>query len=346
MKNSGHGNHSRLVPAALLALAALLAPQAGPASEVVERILVQVNSRIVTQGQFDARVSAALREAGNLDPARVVELKKALMTELVNEALLEDRARDLDVVATEAEIDDQIKRLKEQNNVTSDEEFAKALGASGLTPDRLREQLRKSITVQRVVGREVHSKVDLSDDALRVVYEREKETWRIPERVRVAEILVSPGAGDAVKAKEADTKLKGGTKWETAVGLFSDGSTKSRGGDLGWVSKGELAANLDRVAFSLPVGGFSEPVLTRSGWHILKVVEKQAVAYKPFADIKADLLKREQETQFQKKLAEYLDRLHREAIIRVDEAAKPFYTAPAAIAPEQVEPVAVPKRKG
>ena len=85
----------------------------------------------------------------------------------MNEALLEDRARELDIVATDAEVEEQIKRLKEQNKVTSEEDFVKALQGSGLTPEKLRDQLKRSTTIERVVGREVNSKVDLSDDALR-----------------------------------------------------------------------------------------------------------------------------------------------------------------------------------
>jgi len=85
----------------------------------------------------------------------------------------------------------------------------------------LRDQLRKSLTVQRVVGREVNSKVDLSDDALRIIYEREKDTWKIPEKAHLAEILIANGDSAssreraAVRAKEASTLLKGGAKFES-----------------------------------------------------------------------------------------------------------------------------------
>ena len=254
------------------------------------------------------------------------------MEELVNEALLEDRAKELDLITTDQEIEDQIKRLKEQNNVKTDEEFTKSLAASGLTIDRLRDQLRHSQTLQRVVGREVQAKVDLSDDALRLIYEREKETWRVPEKAHLAEILISKGddpAAAARRAKEASDLLKGGAKFETVVKDFSDGGTKSKGGDLGVVAKGELAADIDKAVFSLPVGAVSDPIQTKFGWHLVKVIEKVPVSYKAFADVKADLLKREQDTQFQKKLAEYLDKLKREAVIKVNPEAQAYFTPPA-----------------
>ncbi len=299
----------------------------------MNRILIHVNSRIITQSQFDARLEQNIKENGAPpNAAQREELKKSVMEELVNEALLEDRAKELDLITTDQEIEDQIKRLKEQNNVKSEEEFEKGLAASGLTVDRLREQLRHSQTLQRVVGREVQSKVDLSDDALRLIYEREKETWRIPEKAHLAEILISKGddpAAAARRAKEASDLLKGGAKFEAVVRDFSDGGTKGKGGDLGIVAKGELAADIDKAVFSLPVGAVSDPVQTKFGWHLVKVLEKIQVSYKPFADVKAELLKREQDTQFQKKLAEYLDKLKREAVIRVNPEAQPYFTAPA-----------------
>jgi peptidyl-prolyl cis-trans isomerase SurA len=306
------------------------------AAEVVDRILAFVNSRIITQSTLDARAEQTIRDTGGAPPdmKRREEMKKTLMEELVNEALLEDRARDLDLTTADAEVEDQINRLKEANKVTTEEDFARALAASGLTPDRLRDQLRKTLTVQRVVGREVNSKVDLSDDALRLIYEREKDTYRVPEKAHLAEILISKGEDPAEtqkKAKEASDLLKGGAKFETVVAQYSDGSTKSRGGDLGIVTKGELTAEIDKAVFSLPVGAVSDPIGTKFGWHLVKVVDKVPPTYKPFSEVRADILKREQETQFQKKLADYLDKLKQEAVIKVAPEALAYYTPPARV---------------
>ncbi len=322
----------RLLGTALFAPLALAAVPA--AAEVIDRILVHVNARIVTQNQLDERTETALREAPpGLDASRREEVRKAALRELLNEALLEDRARELDIVATDVEVDEQVRRLKEQNKVTSDEDFARALAASGLTPEKLRDQLKRSTTIQRVVGREVNSKVDLSDDALRLAYEREKETWAIPEKVRVAEVLILAGAGAAEKAREAATAAKGGAKFEDVVVRFSDGPTRSKGGDMGTVGKGELAAALDAAAFALPAGGISDPIETRSGWHVLKVIEKFPATFKPYSEVKSEILKKEQDTQFQKKLTEYLEKLERDAVMKVSPEAARYYQPPVAAPP-------------
>ena len=112
----------RPLGAAALALAALAPAPRLSASEVVNRILIHVNSRIITQSQFDTRLEQTIRETGAPKNAEAREtLKKSVMEELVNEALLEDRAKELDLITTDQEIEDQINRLKEQNNVKTDE---------------------------------------------------------------------------------------------------------------------------------------------------------------------------------------------------------------------------------
>ncbi|HQR47319.1 MAG TPA: peptidylprolyl isomerase [Thermoanaerobaculia bacterium] len=322
----------RLALRGLGILLALLAAGPAPAADTVERILAHVNSRIVTQSQYNARWEQAVKEQGPPpNAARAEELKKMVFATLINEALLEDRARDLDLITNDKEIEDQIRRLKEENKISSDAEFEKALESQGLTLDKLRDQLRNAGTVQRVVGREVQSKVDTSEDALRIIYEREKESYRIPEKARLAEILISRGddpAAAQLRVQGAVDKLKGGAKFEDVVKEYSDGATKGRGGDLGWVSRGELVAEIDKTVFALPVNTVSDPITTKFGWHLVKVLEKAPVSYRPFSEVKAEILKREQETQFQKKLAEYLEKLKRDAVIRVAPEVVAYYTPP------------------
>ncbi len=319
---------------AILLSVLFLAALPAAAAETVERILAQVNSRIITQSAFDARFEQIVRESGPPpNAARAEETRKALFNTLIDEALLEDRGRDMDLVTTDKEVEERIRQLKEENKVSSDADFEKLLEGSGLTIQRLRDQLRNSIMVQRVVGREVQSKVDLTDDALRAIYEREKQNYEIPERARLAEILIQRPRGMDPNVMPGNVRsavdaFRGGMKFEEVVKLYSEGSTKDRGGDLGWVTRGELLPEIDRVVFSLPVAAVSDPISTKIGWHLVKVLEKQPVSYRPFSEVKGEILKREQDTQFQKKLAEYLEKLKRDAVIRISPEASSYYTAP------------------
>ena len=328
--SGGPGRFRGLPFAAICVLVGAVAALHG--AEVIDRILVRVDSHVVTQGALDHRVLQKVRESGKaLSEAQLLETRKAVMEELVNESLLEDRARELELVATETEVEDYVKRHKEQNLVKTDEEFVLALAGNGLTMDELREQLRHSLTIQRVVGREVYSKIDLGDDVLRQAYEREKETWRAPEQARISEILIPRGEGGAGEAKvrEVLQKADAGATFEGLVPLYSSGGTRDRAGDLGFVSRGELNPAIEKVVFSLPVGAVSHPIGTSFGWHIVKVLDRRPAALRPFAEVKAEVLKKEQDRRFPQKLAEYLDRLKREATIEVSAEAAPFYAPPA-----------------
>jgi parvulin-like peptidyl-prolyl isomerase len=331
-----------LVLAAAVGVLGAFGLAAGSAgAEVIDRVLVRVDSRAVTQSSLDQRLRQRAKEDGTpLSGKDLLEAEKAAMEDLVNEMLLDDRARQLGLTATDAEAEEQIRKLKEQNQVATEEEFAAALAASGLTVNQLREQLRRTLSVQRVVAREVYSKIDLGDDALRRAYERDRESWRLPEQVRVSEILVPRGEGNAGQARldDLEEKLRGGEKFEALVPLYSSGGSRDRGGDLGLVSKGELNPEIEKVVFSLPAGAVSDPVATKFGWHVVKVVEKVPAGLRPFADVKGEILKREQAARYPKKLAEYLGRLKREAVIQVSAEASAYYAAPAPEAPVEMKP--------
>jgi hypothetical protein len=78
---------------------------------------------------------------------------------------------------------------------------------------------------------------------------------------------------------------------------------------------------------------------------VVRVIERIPAGYRAFADVKPELLKREQETQFQKKLAEYLDKLKRDAVIRVAPDVSAYYKPAVQVTPAP-EPPKETKKKG
>jgi parvulin-like peptidyl-prolyl isomerase len=75
-------------------------------------------------------------------------------------------------------------------------------------------------------------------------------------------------------ATEIETKLKNGEDFSTLAAEYStDNTTKQYGGDIGWVPQGLLLPELDQAAFSLAAGNVSEPIVTTTGYYIIKVAE-------------------------------------------------------------------------
>jgi parvulin-like peptidyl-prolyl isomerase len=142
-------------------------------ADLVERIVARVNDRLITQTEFDKRVD--LTSKGPQAPKDRGQLRREALDDLIKEKLLAERAKELSVAATEAEIDEALQRVKGQYNLTTDAEFDAALAQSGLSREELRKQLGDTITLQKVVGRDIAARLEVTDDMLRLEYERQKD---------------------------------------------------------------------------------------------------------------------------------------------------------------------------
>ena len=293
------------------------------AGELVEKIVARVNDRLITNSEFQKRfeVFIASPQAGN----NPLEARRKLLNELIQEKLLEERAKELSVQATDEEVESAVERVKRQYNLATDAEFEAALRSSNLTRDDLKRQMRNTITLQKVVGRDISSKLDLTDDALRLEYERRKDQlYKVPEQAQVAEIVIRYDANDAsaraaaaTRMEEARAKIAAGTPFADVAKEYSEGNARQRGGALGTVSKGELVTALDEGVFSDPPQELTPPVLLSSSIHIFHVTDRKPAGYRPFAEVKEDLRARIADDVYDKKYAEYIAKLRREAFIKI-----------------------------
>ena len=231
--------------------------------------------------------------------------------------------------ATDAEVEEAVERVKRQYNLATDAEFDAALGQSKMTRDDLKKQLRQTITIQKVVGREVSGKLTMGDDVLRLEYERRKdELYKVPAQAHVYEIVLRFSSEDAegrqaaaAKIEDARTRVSAGTPFADLARQISEGNARGRGGDLGIVAKGELLPALDAAVFADPPQEYPPPVLLPGSAHLFHVTDRTAAGYKPFAEVRADLQKRMSESIYDKHFAEYIEKLRREAFVKIYDPA-------------------------
>jgi peptidyl-prolyl cis-trans isomerase SurA len=301
------------------------------AAELVERILARVNDRLITQSEFDKRLEVTSK-SGRASSLDAQTMRVMVLEDLIREKLLEERAKEMSVTATDEEILAAVARVKQQYNLATDQEFDAALAQTGMTRDDLKRQMSETIVMQKVIGREVTSRMDLSDDVLRLEYERKKDQYyAVPENARVAEIVLKFPASDAqaraaaaAKAEEIQAKIKAGGSFADLAKEYSEGGTRDKGGDLGVVSKGELQEALDAAIFVTPAAEYPPPVLTADSIHIFRVTERKAAGFKPFAEVKEDLKKRISDDLYEKRFTDYMDKLRRDAFVKIydDDLAK------------------------
>jgi parvulin-like peptidyl-prolyl isomerase len=309
----------------LIGLSAFVFACAGLAlgAELVEKILVRVNDRLITNSEFQRRIVAASHAPGASVDTSVI--KREVLQDMIKEKLLEERAKEMSVSALDEEIETAVERVKRQYNLATDQEFDAALAASNMTREDLKRQMRQTIILQKVIGRDVTSKLDISEDMLRLEYERQKDKlYRVPEQGRVSEIVIRFAPADTAarekavaRLEEARAKLAAGTPFAELAKEYSEGNARDRGGDLGNVSKGELLPGLDAAVFSDPPQEYPPPALQPRSIHLFHVTERKPAGYRPFADVSEDLKKRIGENLYDKRFGEYVEKLRRDAYVKI-----------------------------
>jgi parvulin-like peptidyl-prolyl isomerase len=319
----------------ILALVLSLTAVTASAADLLEGIVVRVGDRIVTRTQYDRRLKDAMAEIDLNAPADKAaalkaEAKKNLVTELINELLIKDRADRLGVTVSEAEIKESVNRLKQQYGITTDEQFDASLKQSGLTRADMETRMRDTLISNKVFGRELRSREDLSDPELRERYNREKEHYRLPERAQIREIVILRPE-DPAKVEEARTKAaelaeaakKPTVNFANLASTMSESSTREKGGDLGQVAKGDLVAAIDNAVFTSSAGAVVGPIESKAGWHILKVEERLPSEVPSFDTLKDRLRRDVSEETFQRDYKAYVETLRKDAFIQINEPMIP-----------------------
>lgn len=308
----------RVAAFALVAAGALAA--ASPAAELVESVVARVNDAIITESQLGARVDRARKDPQA--PTDTAKLRLVVLQQMIRQKLIEEKAAHDDITASDAEVDDAVNRVKAQYGLTSDADFDKALAANGIDRDVLRAQLKESLLTNKVLAREVP--INLNDDAIRSEYERVKEQkYGIPEKARVAEILVrSAGSDSAAKdaaraaVDEARARIVAGAPFADVAKAVSQGPARDRGGDLGVVSKGDLTPELDAAIFETSEA-LTPAIELPNGWALLSITERQKATFRPFDDVKDEIRKKLSEEIYDKKFGDYLVGLRKSAIVKI-----------------------------
>ncbi len=160
------------------------------------------------------------------------------------------------------------------------------------TPERRDVDLIVGSTVDFLQG------ANISDAQLHQQYQDNIDSYRTPERVRVRHILIKTQG----KSKEEQAKLKaraedvlkqlqhGGDFAELAKKYSDDTGTAVKGGELGWITKGQTVPNFEKTAFGQNPGQTSGLVETEYGYHIIQTEEKQAAHTQTFDEVRPQLL--------------------------------------------------------
>src|SRR6058998_2852179 len=281
----------------------LLTASCGSASKASADVVARVNGRDITTAQLEKQFQNRLNGAEQPPSAEEAQdLKLPVLNQLINDQILLEMASTAGLSATDAEVD---VKFNESKNQYTEEKFKDLLKEQKMTIDDIRNELRKSITIDKLVNKEITSKISVTDAEIKGFYEKNKESFNLPESYHIAHILVTPVADpdlrngkndDAKTADEARQKalrllkdVQGGKDFATVARESSeDPSSGPNGGDLNFQPL-QAIENIDpRLAQAIqkmrPGETFPQVIETRFGFHIVKLMEKDAGGQKDLSD--------------------------------------------------------------
>jgi parvulin-like peptidyl-prolyl isomerase len=284
-----------LLPLTLLLLASLW--PAICSAIIIEKVMAVVNGEVITLTEVQEesiplirRISAEARGRGGMQPVETTE--KQILEGLIDRRLQLQEAMKQGITVSAVEVDAYLEDLKKSSQINSEEQLKKALAQEGLTLEKLKKDVEGHLILLRIVGKEVRSKVIVSEQEVRKAYEEEIDQFIEPTQVKLRYLLIAmpaeAGENEAgegrKKAEAALAKLNRGGDFSQIVKEYSSGPMAEAGGDMGYVKKGELHPEVDKVAFSLKVGQYSEIISIPSGFVIIKVEEKRT-PIRPYTEV-------------------------------------------------------------
>jgi len=335
-----YGVSRRTIGLAFVATLLLLLSLACNTSKGGPGVMASVNGHKIDRAEVDKYYNNQIAGAAQKPSQEQADsLRLTVLKQLIDNELLMQRAEKLGLLATDDEVN---SRLAEFKAPYTQEEFDKRLKAQGITLDDLKRDLRRSITVEKVLNKEVTSKINITDADISSYYEQHKAEFNLVEtRYRLAQILVTTEPNPQMKLpnkaqNEADAKKKiqtaenrldsGEDFASVAVAYSEQPDTAQTGGDLGFIPESSLKG--DPAAYDAidklkpgqytPVLPIVDPSNHRlAGYRIVKLLGKDPAGQRELKDPRVQQEIREQLRDRREQLlkAAYYEVIHDEAKI-------------------------------
>ena len=289
--------------------------------------VAMVNGTVITRAQYldtlNLMKQQYVQQDRPLDDAAVEKLEKYALDNLIGQELLFEECRRAGIQVEKSDVDTQISRFKQQ--FPTEDAFRKALSEKSLTVAILKSQIEKGLAIRKFVQEGVVNQIKIGKTEPQDFYDANPTLFLQPEMVRASHILVKMESGsDKSQRAEADRKItdiqkqiKEGKDFAEVARRFSEGPSRTQGGDLGFFRRGQMVPPFEKVAFALSPGTVSEKVVTRFGYHIIKVTDKKPAGTVSFAEERDKIIRHLKQIKTNQKIKLYVEELKGRADIQL-----------------------------
>ena len=282
-------------------VAMMLAACSGP---VGANVAATVNGRAITYSELDKQYQFqqfGSLEIGANDEELTIQRLEILRAMIDSEIMLQ-RAESAGLLASDADIEARITELKAPY---TEAEFQEELNSRKMTLDELKAQLRRDISVQKLLNKETTAKINITDQDINDFYEANRASFnRAEPQLHLAQILVTPypepnlrnlqndNAEDEETARDKiemlyDRLEHGEDFGELALNFSEDPDSSPAGGDLGFIAESALEkadVELRRQIQTLNPGEYTTVLENEDGFRILKLMSKEPAGQRDVTD--------------------------------------------------------------
>jgi peptidyl-prolyl cis-trans isomerase SurA len=251
-----------------------------------ESVVVTVNDELVSTYDIVQRMRLLIVTAGiQPNDQNLPEIQREAIRSLVDERLEmrelreQGKTQKFDLIASDQEVDDEIASIARSNN-TSATQLLSQLSAQGVGPQTFKDQLRAEISWRGWIRGRYGQRLVIGDDQIKAFQKRLEAEAGKPQ-YQISEVFIDAGRAGSEEAaqhgaEQLISQLHGGAPFAAVARQFSNSPSAANGGDVGWISTGEMAPEVDQALESLRPGQLSPPIPVKDGVYIIMLRDRRA----------------------------------------------------------------------
>jgi peptidyl-prolyl cis-trans isomerase C len=237
-------------------------------------------------------------------------LRQNVLNQLIDNQLMLQAARYRQLNVSSPEVEREYNQYLRNSYQNDPARMERELARNNYSLPDFRTELRERLLIRKL-REQLSANVKVSEAKLIAAYKQDPEQFKQPEKIEARHILIKvekPAQEPAARAKIDTilTALKNGQPFTTLAQKYSeDTGTRSKGGDLGSFSKGDMVPAFEQAAWALKPGNYTQtPVKTEFGYHLILRGKTLPARQLPYAEAKPQIESRlrtqEQENSLQK----------------------------------------------
>jgi peptidyl-prolyl cis-trans isomerase SurA len=251
----------------------------GAARAETQKIAAVVNDEVISGYDLEQRLKLVVSSSGvQATPDVLKRIEPQVLRGLVEERLELQEALKQKIKIDDKEIDQALANIARQNNM-SPSQIKEFLAKGDIDVSTLRDQVRANMAWTRLVSARFGPRIYISDNDVNSEFDRLNQSIAQTQYL-VSEIVLrvdSPDQDEEVQktAERLEEQLHQGAPFQSVAQQFSQSSSASGGGDVGWIERNQLPAQVSEALGTMGPGTVSKPIRTAGAYHIVFLRNKR-----------------------------------------------------------------------